>query len=82
MTIRPPPPSGMYEVPDGGSTLAAEPRKVIRQAWQDSVSMVTGSKPQSRLAGSLQTKERVRFSHRLLWVGQGGFVPLDLRQSG
>jgi hypothetical protein len=32
MTIRPPPPSGMYEVPDGGSTLAAEPRKVIRQA--------------------------------------------------
>jgi hypothetical protein len=22
----------MYEVPDGGSTLAAEPRKVIRQA--------------------------------------------------
>jgi sugar/nucleoside kinase (ribokinase family) len=32
MTIRPPPPSGMYELPDGGSTLAAEPRKVIRQA--------------------------------------------------
>jgi len=32
VTIQPPPLSGMFEVPDRGSSLTPEPKKVIRQA--------------------------------------------------